>query len=215
MLVIASYTDWPRLLWKFQGCISVIVVIKCISRNFDIGDLSTWQFCDLSIVCQLEKIEMRLFWTKPIRNTPTSGVSKADDTDWLMWNMTFYDQVMTLTLGQILRWLLGAKGHLTVIWLGKIIAHSTCLDKRNTMLSQWMSCLYWVKRNSWKKFFVKTGIFRVVFSLEAKLLILGQIWGLIAVKKRWKSYWMCFFVALWLFWFPSYAPGCQKKKMLK
>ena len=43
--------------------------MKCISQNFDIGDLRSGQFCDLFIASQWEKIEKRLFWTKPIPNT--------------------------------------------------------------------------------------------------------------------------------------------------
>ena len=43
--------------------------MKRISRNFDIGDLRSGQFCDLSIISQWEQNERRLFCTKTIQNT--------------------------------------------------------------------------------------------------------------------------------------------------
>ena len=42
--------------------------MKRIFRNFDIGDLRSGQFCDLSIISQWEK-NVRLFCTKTIQNT--------------------------------------------------------------------------------------------------------------------------------------------------
>ena len=45
---------------NFQRLILVIVSMKCISRNFDIGALKLGQFCDLSIISQLKKIESHL-----------------------------------------------------------------------------------------------------------------------------------------------------------
>ena len=41
--------------------------MKRISRNFDIGDLRSGQFCDLSIISQWEKNERRLFARKPFK----------------------------------------------------------------------------------------------------------------------------------------------------
>ena len=65
-LAIATPTE--RSLWNFQRLIWVTVCIKCISRIFDICDLRSGQFCDLSIISQWEKIEMRLFWTNIVQN---------------------------------------------------------------------------------------------------------------------------------------------------
>ena len=65
-LAIATSTE--RSLWNFQRLIWVTVCIKCISRIFDICDLRSGQFCDLSIISQWEKIEMRLFWTNIVQN---------------------------------------------------------------------------------------------------------------------------------------------------
>ena len=53
MHVIATPND--RTLWNIQWLISVLVSIKCLSRNFDIGDLSSCQFCDHSIISNGEK----------------------------------------------------------------------------------------------------------------------------------------------------------------
>ena len=42
--------------------------MKRISRNFDIRNPRSGQFCDLSIISQWEKNERCLFWTKTIQN---------------------------------------------------------------------------------------------------------------------------------------------------
>ena len=67
MLVIATAND--RSLRNFQILISVAVSMKCVSRNFGVGNLRSGQFYDLSIASQREKNEGRLLWTKTIRNT--------------------------------------------------------------------------------------------------------------------------------------------------
>ena len=67
ILVIATPND--RSPWNFKPLISVTVSIKFISRDFDIGDPRSGQFCDLSIKSQWEKIERRFFCTKTIQNT--------------------------------------------------------------------------------------------------------------------------------------------------
>ena len=67
MLARAKPND--RSTWNFQQLISVTVSIKCISGNFDIDNIRSGQFCDLSIISQWEKIEWRLFRTKTIHNT--------------------------------------------------------------------------------------------------------------------------------------------------
>ena len=80
-----SYTDWMISLK-----LSVIPVsIKCISPNFDIGDQRSGQFCDLSIKCQWEKIEKRLFWTKTVLNTLKHHVTGKIDT--LNWKIATID----------------------------------------------------------------------------------------------------------------------------
>ena len=193
-------TPTERLPWNFQRLLQVWVSIRCISQNFDIGDLRSGQFCDLSIISQWEKNERRLFWTKTVQNTlkhrftgrldtlsrnivtgdpsscrqghfrswkVTSSFSaitfdrdqlerwkhhrcvQADDTDRLICNMTFSGQVMTLTWGQIFN----------MTFQGQIIYHSTRLDKRNTMLAKWMSCLYRVKSYHRKTFYIKNDYF--------------------------------------------------------
>ena len=58
-----------------------------------------------------------------------------EHTGWLICNMTFFNQVMTLTCGQIF--------NLTL--QGQFLVYSTRLKKRNRMLAKSMSCLYWVK----------------------------------------------------------------------
>ena len=60
--------------------ISVPVSMKCISRNFDIHDPRSGQFCDLSIISQWGKNERRLFWKKIIRNTLKHRVTGRLDT---------------------------------------------------------------------------------------------------------------------------------------
>ena len=60
---------------------------------------------------------------------------------------------------------------------GQIIVHSVHLDNRNTMMAKWMSCLYWVKSYYRKTFVAKHCYFWSFFSLEAKPLILYQIFG--------------------------------------
>ena len=67
MFVIATPKD--RSPWNFQRLISLPVSMKRTSRNFDIGDLRSGQFCDLSIISQWEKNERRLSCTKTIQNT--------------------------------------------------------------------------------------------------------------------------------------------------
>ena len=68
MFVVASPND--RSPWNFQRLISVLQVsIKCTSRNFDIRNLRSGQFYDLSIISQWEKNARRLFWKKIVRST--------------------------------------------------------------------------------------------------------------------------------------------------
>ena len=67
MFVIATPNN--RSPWNFQVLIFVLVSMKHISRNFDIGDLRSGQFCGLSIISQWEKNKKRLFWTKTIIST--------------------------------------------------------------------------------------------------------------------------------------------------
>ena len=43
----AVHTVFKRLTWNFQEFISASVGTKCISRNFDFGELRSGQFCDL------------------------------------------------------------------------------------------------------------------------------------------------------------------------
>ena len=94
---------------------------------------------------------------------------QADDADRLICNMTFSGQVMTLTWGQFFN----------MTFQEQIIYHSMRLDERNMMMAKEMLCLYWVKSYYRKKcfFLQKNGYFWSVCSLEAKLLILDQIWG--------------------------------------
>ena len=172
--------------------------MKHTSRNFNIGDLRSGQFCDLSIISQWETNERRLFWTKTIQNTrkhrftgtidilsrnivtvdPSScrqghfrsyGRSPAvffaitfdrgqleqwrhhrcvyaDDTDRLICNMTFSDQVMTLTLRSNFQHEVSRSIY---------IYHSTRLDKKNTMLVKSISWLYWVRSYYRKSFYLK------------------------------------------------------------
>ena len=96
----------------------------------------------------------------------------ADDADRLICYMTFSGQVMTLTWGQIFN----------MTFQGQITYHSTRLDKRNTMMAKEIVCLYWVKSYYRKTFIAKTGCFWSFCSLEAKPLILDQIWGHISEK---------------------------------
>ena len=63
-----SYIDLTITL-KLSAIDTIKMSTKCISQNFDIGDLRSGQFCDLFILSQWEKIEKRLFWMKPILNT--------------------------------------------------------------------------------------------------------------------------------------------------
>ena len=74
---------------------------------------------------------------------------QADDTDRYVCNMTFSDQVITLTWGQIFN----------MTFQGQIIYLSTRLDKRNTMLAKEMSWLYWVKSYYRKTIFAKKRLF--------------------------------------------------------
>ena len=153
MLVKATPTK--RLPWKCQRFISVPVSMKHISRNFDLCDLRSGQFCDLSIIHKSTGEK----WMAPLldenhskhsetsfyrprldilsQNIVTGDLScrqghfrswkvtssfstitfdkerlekskhhrcvQADDTDRLMCNMTFSDQVMTLTWDQIFK----------------------------------------------------------------------------------------------------------------
>ena len=80
---------------------------------------------------------------------------QADHADQLICNMTFSDQVMTLTWGQIFN----------MIFQGQIIYYSTRLDKRNMMLAKEMLCLYWVKSYYRKTIIVKNGFCWSYFSL--------------------------------------------------
>ena len=64
MLVKATPNE--LLPWNFQRLIQVTMFIKCVSQKFDIDDLRSGQFSDLSIISQWEKNERRLFWTKTI-----------------------------------------------------------------------------------------------------------------------------------------------------
>ena len=47
--------------------------MKWLPWNFDIGDLWSGHFCNLSIIIEWEKVEKRLFFMKTILNTKTSG----------------------------------------------------------------------------------------------------------------------------------------------
>ena len=96
---------------------------------------------------------------------------KADDADRLICNMTFSGHVMTLTWGQIF------------IMTFQIIYHSTRLDKRNTMLAREILCLYWGKSYYRKTCVAKTCYFWSFCSLEAKPLILDQIWDHISERR--------------------------------
>ena len=73
-------TPTERLPWNFQRLLQTTVSIKCISQNFDIGDLRSGQFWDLSIISQWEKNERRLFWTKNIQNTLKHRIRGRIDT---------------------------------------------------------------------------------------------------------------------------------------
>ena len=77
--VCHSYTKWPITL-KLSALMSVPVSMKRISRNFDIGDLESGQFCDLSSISQWEKNERLLFCTKAIQNTLKHRVTGRIDT---------------------------------------------------------------------------------------------------------------------------------------
>ena len=61
--------------------------IKCIFPNFDIGDQRSGQFCDLSMKCEWEKIEKRLFWTKTILNTLSLKHQVTGRIDNLNWKI--------------------------------------------------------------------------------------------------------------------------------
>ena len=69
-----SYTRPNDCLETFSDCYKQqCLYLQWISHSFDIGDLRSGQFFDLSIWSQWEKIEKCLFWTKRILNTQTSG----------------------------------------------------------------------------------------------------------------------------------------------
>ena len=82
-------TPTERFSWNFQRLLQTRVSIKCISQNFNIGDLRSGQFCDLSIISQWEKNERRLFWTKTIQNTLKHRLRGRIDT--LSRNITTHD----------------------------------------------------------------------------------------------------------------------------
>ena len=92
---------------------------------------------------------------------------QLNDTDRLICNMIFSGQVMTLTWGQPFK----------MTFKCQIIVHSTRLHERNTMLAKVMSWLSWVKSYYWKTFFVKTAIFRLIFSPWGLPLTWDEIWG--------------------------------------
>ena len=63
--------------------IFVMVSIKCISRNFDIGDLRSGQFCDLSIISQWEKkMKGASFARKPLK-TLSNIELQVELTSWI------------------------------------------------------------------------------------------------------------------------------------
>ena len=76
---------------------------------------------------------------------------QADDMNRLICNMTFSDQVMTLTSGQIFN----------MTFQGQIIHHSTRLDKRNTMHAGKIKVVSLLSRKLWQKnvFRKKNGYF--------------------------------------------------------
>ena len=65
--IFAITTRTDRFLCNFQRLIWVAVSLKRLSPDFDIGDLRSGQFCDLSVFSQWEKIERRYLWN----NVPT------------------------------------------------------------------------------------------------------------------------------------------------
>ena len=100
---------------------------------------------------------------------------QADNMDQLICNMTLLGQVMTLPWGYIFN----------ITFQGQIIYHSTMLDKRSTMLAKEMVYLYWVNSYYRKNhFYRKKRLFFSFCSLEAKPLILDQIWGNIEKKSK-------------------------------
>ena len=62
-----NYTTTARSPRNFQQLIWVTVSIKCRSRNFEIGDLSTCQFCNISITLKANgrKLKGGSFGRKP------------------------------------------------------------------------------------------------------------------------------------------------------
>ena len=119
MFVNATQTE--RLPWNFQRLLQAKVSIKCISQNFDIGDLRSGQFFDLSIISQWEKNERRLFWTKKniqntlkhrfrdridtlSRNIATDDPSSCHQGHFRSWKVTSSFSGITFDRDQLERW---------------------------------------------------------------------------------------------------------------
>ena len=118
MLVIATPNAQSH--WNFQRLLQARVSIKCLSQNFDIGDLRSGQFCDLSIISQWEKNGRRLFWKKTIGNTLKHRVTGRLDTlcrnividdpsscgqgHFRSWRVTSSFSALTFDRDQLERW---------------------------------------------------------------------------------------------------------------
>ena len=90
---IATLNDRsPR---NFQRLIAATVSIKRSSRNIEIGDLRSGQFCDVSIISQWEKHERHLFWTKAIRNILKHRVTGRLHLT-MNWNVATSDPLLML-----------------------------------------------------------------------------------------------------------------------
>ena len=78
-----SYTDWPPVALTLSRVDIRNSVYKYLSQNLDIGDLRSGQFATSQLcICQWEKIERRLFWTKPLETFSNIGL-RVDLTSWI------------------------------------------------------------------------------------------------------------------------------------
>ena len=82
MFELAIQTPNARSPWNFQRLISVTVSIKCLSRNFDIGDPRSDQFCDFSITYSF----MGEKWMAPRLEEDHSKHSQTSDY-WKTWHL--------------------------------------------------------------------------------------------------------------------------------
>ena len=117
---------FARKPFKTLSNIGLQVELDILSRNIVTGDPSSCRqghFRSWKVTSSFSGIP---FDRDQLEGWKHHRCVQAKDTDRLICNITFSDQVMTLTWGQIFN----------VTFQGKIIYHSTRLDKRNTMLAK-------------------------------------------------------------------------------